>query len=296
MSYYPIENLYRPKGQRVLLLRELYALEKVHGTSARVALRDGCVHYSPGGEDVQLFRAAFDHDALTSNFLRLGHGVVEVFGEAYGGPQLGQSGRYGDVLRFIAFDVRIGGHWLAVPAMTEVATGLGLEVVPWQRVAADLAVLDALRDAPSEVAKRRGIAKDVQREGIVLRPLIELTANDGERLIAKHKGHMDNERRTLQTALFDPAKAAILSDADAIAEEWVTEARLGHVVAKLRAAAVVLDVRACAQVVQAMLDDVLREASGEIIASPAAATAIKRRAGEMYRARLRASSSVKPAA
>ena len=44
MGYRHIENLYRPRAQTILLFRECYALEKIHGTSAHVAWRDGRGH------------------------------------------------------------------------------------------------------------------------------------------------------------------------------------------------------------------------------------------------------------
>ena len=50
MGYLHISNLYRPEAQILLNFKRLYALEKVHGTSAHVAWRDGKVHYHAGGE------------------------------------------------------------------------------------------------------------------------------------------------------------------------------------------------------------------------------------------------------
>jgi len=82
---------------------------------------------------------------------------------------------------------RIGDSWLSVPKAEKVATDLGLEFVPYREIDATLEALDAERDAPSEVAVRRGITEPRKREGIVVRPLIEVTLNNGERVICKHK-------------------------------------------------------------------------------------------------------------
>ncbi len=43
MSYLHIDNLYR--SQDILLFRECYALEKIHGTSAHVAYHNGEVKF-----------------------------------------------------------------------------------------------------------------------------------------------------------------------------------------------------------------------------------------------------------
>ena len=195
MGYSHISNLY--KDQTILMFREVYALEKIHGTSAHVAFRDGQVHYSAGAAKQAALVAALPGD-LKDAFERLGHTNVTVYGEAYGGSLLKQSHRYGQKQRFVAFDVRIvnpegTAFWLSVPNAHDVCEKLGIEFVHYARVSTDLAVLDAERDAPSEQARRNGVEGERFREGVVLRPLIELTRNDGERVIVKH--NRDDERR-----------------------------------------------------------------------------------------------------
>lgn len=291
MGYLHIENLDRPKGQRMLLFREVYALEKVFGTSACVSWRHGALRLSSGGADRSEFLKFFDQDRLASGFRRLGRDAVDAHGEAYGGKEQGQSGRYGNELRFISFDVMIEGSWLAVPAAHQLSESLGLEFVPYQKVTTDMDALRALRDAPSEVAKRRGIEKPVDREGLVLRPLIELRANDDERLIAKFKGRMFSERKTFQDSPDGAQRTQALSDAEAIAEEWVTEMRLTHVLQHLRASHLAFpgwQVSDCARVATEIVADVLREAEGEVVASKEAERAIKRRAATLFQARLKA--------
>jgi len=48
MGYADIENLY--KNQDVLLFKEVYALEKLHGTSAHILWKDGQLTFFSGGE------------------------------------------------------------------------------------------------------------------------------------------------------------------------------------------------------------------------------------------------------
>src|SRR3990167_11482310 len=52
MSYMHIENLY--KAQDILAFKRCFALEKIHGTSAHVAWRDGSVVLSSGGEKAEI--------------------------------------------------------------------------------------------------------------------------------------------------------------------------------------------------------------------------------------------------
>lgn len=271
MGYLHINNLY--KDQTITLFRECYALEKVHGTSAHIRWKRPELHFYAGGESHANFVALFDQAKLTEAFLKLGHDDVTVFGEAYGGKQQGMRHTYGDKLCFIAFDVKIGDTWLNVPSMADVATKLGLEAVPWRKVSTDQSVLDAERDRPSEVAVRRGIAEPHEREGVVLRPLVELTTSNGERVIVKHKG--DNFRETSRPRpVVAPEKLAVLTAAQAIADEWVTPERLRHVLAKIELDGKQIDMSATPTVIAAMVEDVYREGKGEIVESKEAKAAI----------------------
>ena len=284
MGFMHINNLY--KDQRVLLFKEVFALEKVHGTSAHIGwsatadAQAGPCYFS-GGESHERFRALFDHEILRSGFLALGHAGVTVYGEAYGGKQQGMKATYGSDLRFIVFDVQVGESWLSVPDMEQVATGLGLEVVPYVRVPAEIGALDVERDRPSEVAVRRGMGGDRPREGVVLRPLVEMRCNNGERVIAKHKRDDFSERATPQKVV-DPSKLEVLAAADAIAQEWVSAMRLAHVLDKIPGAGI----EAMPVVIRAMVEDVEREAAGEIVVSKEARAAIGKRTAQLFKERL----------
>ena len=280
MGYQHIENLY--KNQDVLLFRECYALEKVHGTSAHIAWRDGVTAISAGGASHdELHKVIAATGALDKLAARHGEPLT-IYGEAYGGKMQGMRDTYGPTLRFIAFEVRIADLWLAVPQAEEVAVGHGLEFVPYVRTTTDIAELDRLRDAPSVIAAQLGCGER-PREGIVLRPLIELTKNNGDRIIAKHKGEKFSER-VKQPKVDDPAKLEVLAAAQAIADEWVTEMRMDHVLDKLTATGI----EHTPIVIQAMIEDVEREAAGEIVPSKDARRAIGRAAADMYKRRITA--------
>jgi hypothetical protein len=278
MGYLHIENLYRPSAQTILLFRECWALEKVHGTSAHIAWRDGKIHYFAGGTSFASFRVLFDEAQLLQAFHALGHKDVTLYGEAYGGKMQGMHATYGDSLRFIAFDCKVGDTWLSVPQMADIATKLGQEVVPYHRVSTDLQALDAERDRPSEVALRRGIVEPKHREGVILRPLVELTTNNGERVIAKHKGAAFSERVNIPRVSKVPL--AVLTEAQAIADEWVTEMRLEHVLQKLPGCD---SMSATPRVIEAMCEDVFREGSGEVVESSAARSTIGKATAKLFK-------------
>jgi hypothetical protein len=280
MGYMHIENLYR--NQTILMFRECYALEKIHGTSAHVAWRNGRIDYSAGGEKHDRFVGLFDEASLREAFLALGHELVVVYGEAYGGKQQGQAWRYGADLRFVAFEVKIGDAWLSVPNAEDVAKKLGLEFVHYERVSTDLGVLNAQRDAYSMQARRNCVGEDKPREGVVLRPLAEFFASSGERVIAKHKRDEERETKTPRRVV-DPKDQAVLESANAIAEEWVTPTRLAHVLDKFPQG---LGIEGMRQVLDAMVEDVLREGRGEIVDSKPARAAICRSAARLFKQRL----------
>ena len=279
MGYAKIHNLY--KFPEILMFKECYALEKIHGTSAHISWKGGKVRFFSGGEKHANFIKLFNEEALAAKFAELSQDDVVVFGEAYGGKCQGMSATYGKELKFIAFDVKIGHMWLSVPDMDQVCTDLGLEVVYWCKVSTDIAELDTERDAHSVQAGRNGCG-DKPREGVVLRPLIEVKKNNGERICAKHKSDAFKETSTPRKVM-SPEKLAVIEEATAIADEWVTEMRLSHVLDKLGNP----DITQMGVIIKAMVEDVTREAEGEIVDSKAARKAIGKRAATMFKSRLK---------
>jgi hypothetical protein len=281
MGYRHIDNLYR--NQSIFLFKECYALEKIHGTSAHIKWSEsegGKITFFAGGENYTNFCALFNYAHLLENFKALGHPDVTVYGEAYGGKQQKQSWRYGKDLRFVAFEVQIGDTWLEVPAASDVVSKLGLEFVHYKKILADLVSVDAERDAPSEQAKRNGVEGDQPREGVVLRPLVEVVRNDGERFIVKHK--RDEERETRTPRKVDASVQVVLDKATDIANEWVTATRLQHVLDKLGN----VNIENMKDVIEAVVEDVTREASGEIVDSKEARKAIGTATARLFKKHL----------
>lgn len=279
MGYMHIDNLY--KNTEILMFKECYAMEKIHGTSAHISWKDGKVSFFAGGEKHANFIKLFDEVSLQHEFAEKFDCDVIIFGEAYGGKCQGMSETYGKELKFIAFDVKVGDYWLDVPNAEDVATKLELEFVYYVKISTDLESIDNQRDMHSIQAKRNGCGSDKVREGVVLRPLVEMKRNDGKRIMSKHKGDAFIETKTKREV--DPERLKILQEAGEIASEWVTPMRLDHVLDKLGNPT---EIKNTGKVIKAMIEDVFREAEGEIVESAAAKQAIGKKCAKLYKARI----------
>ena len=278
-----LNNLY--KDQKIMMFRECYALEKIHGSSAHISfkmhgkcvtdsdgnktLEDSGILYFSGGESHERFVEIFKDNELLSEKLR-SLCTVTVYGEVYGGKCQGMSNTYGKELKFVAFDVKINDMWLSVPQAEEFCKECGLEFVDYVKIPTTIEAIDEQRDRDSVQAVRNGMGEGKKREGVVLRPLVEFTRNDGERVMAKHKG--DDFKETKTPRQVTPEQLKVLEDADAVAEEWVTPMRVVHVLDKLGNPGM----EKMKDVIFAMQEDVKREGEGEIVWSKAVEKAIGR--------------------
>lgn len=286
MGYRHIDNLY--KDPSFLQNREdVFALEKIHGTSAHISWRNGRIHLHNGGASAVAFQALFNLDALRFGFEAAGLSHVTIFGEAYGGSQQKQAWRYGDKLKFVAFEVHTPQGWLSTPAADAFVRAMKLEFVHYKRIPATLEAVDAERDATSEQARRNGVEGFIRREGVVLRPVTAGAFDTefdegGNPLRMKHK--RDEERETASPrAVIDPAKQQVLDDAQAIADEWVTPTRLEHVLDKIPGPHGMEQTK---QIIEAMVEDVMREGRGELIDSKEARAAIGKATAKLLKQHL----------
>ena len=297
------------------MFRECYALEKIHGTSANLTFKyeNGSwkLVFFSGGEKYENFVKLFNVDELIAKFTASSFPIdreVTIFGEAYGGKCQGMSHTYGKDLKFIGFDVKVGDRWLDVTKAEKVCNDLGIEFVAYEKcslvkvenqkneagetlwgdeykiVVTNLDEINKQRDLPSVQAKRNGILEDKPREGVVLRPINEFTLNNGSRVIVKHKG--DAFRETASPRVVDdPTKLKVLSDAQAVADEWVTQMRLEHVLDKLPKSDNPMG--QIPQLIKAMTEDILREGAGEIVDSKEVRGAIGKKTVELFKAFLK---------
>lgn len=281
MGYLHINNLY--KDQTILMFKECYAMEKIHGTSAHIGwnAENKELSFFSGGEKHERFVALFDITTLKKVFLEtfIDSSVV-IYGEAYGGKQQGMSDTYGKELKFIGFDVKIEDLWLNVPNAKQVCDTMGIEFVDYVQIPAIIDTLDAAKTNPSTQAIRNACGNK-EREGVVLRPLVELTLNNGNRVISKHKNDSFMETKTPRKV--NPEDFKVLVEAKEIAEEWVTEMRLSHVLDKFPQD---IGIESMKMVIEAMTEDVFREGEDEIVKSPAVKKYIGSRTAILFKHKL----------
>ena len=294
MGYFPhMANLYRNPDALTLPEGECYAMEKIDGTSAHIKWKDGKVHFFSGGSKFETFKALFDEEALTKRFSEFFNpeSTVTIYGEAYGSKIQGFAHRYGNELKFVAFEVNLDGVWLSVQAAEAVVKDLnvGIEFVHYVRIPCTVEDFDRERDKPSVQAERNGMGVQ-DSEGIIIRPLTERSREDGTRCIWKHKRDREREMKTPRS--LDPDKNKVLEDARAIAEEWVVENRLRHVmdsvaIVKYGMTPEELKIEHTKDIIEAMVVDVVTEGRGEFVDTKEARQAISKRAAVLFHAHLK---------
>lgn len=231
------------------------------------------------------FKALFNTAELEPKLLALPYDKVKIHGESYGGKIQKCKDRYGDKVRFCAFDVKVNDErWLTVPEAEALVLSLDVEFVHYVRISTKMSEIDFWRDATSEQAIRNGVTtRDgawIRREGVVLRTIDEAVDHRGNRIIAKHK--RDEERETKTPRVVDTKKLEVLKEARAIAEEWVTENRLvGHILPKL--AGEVVDMTRTKEVISAMLLDIHKEGLGEFEPGPEVNAEIGKRTAQLLK-------------
>ncbi len=282
MGYLHINNLY--KNQEILMFKECYALEKIHGTSTHITFSPvKQTQFFSGGVSHYDFVGLFDEGLLNKKFKELNIDTeVIIYGEGYGGKIQSMKNIYGNKLKFIAFSVKIGHSWLSVPKAEEFVKQFDIEFVDYEKISTDLKEIDRLRDKDSTQAIRNGMGLGKKREGIVLRSLIELKKNNGSRIIVKHKRDDFKETRT-KREIKSPEKLKIWEGAKEIANEWVTIMRLNHVIDKIENPCI----EKMRLIIYAMQEDVKREGSGEIIWGKEVAGAIGRRTAQLFKEHLK---------
>ena len=285
MGYMHISNLYKNKD--ILLFKRCLAMEKCHGTSANVSYtkENDQLHFFSGGASHELFISLFNKEELLKKFQENAAEHPEVrkitiYGEAAGGRLQGMSHTYGPNLFFIAFEVKIDDMWMGVIQAQRIAERLGFEFIPYEEIDCTEEAINAARDKESEIAIRRGMGHGKMREGVVLRPLIELQHANGGRIISKHKRPEFTERKNTPK-IHDPGMDKILKEAEEIAEEWVVPGRVKNILSHWPPE----DIKPenTRKFLEDMLEDVLREASGEIEVSDAAKKSIMKKAAILFK-------------
>ena len=270
MGYLHIKNLF--SNNTILLFKEAFALEKLHGTSTNLSydpsLPEGQqLRFFCGGAKYEEFVKLFNQEDLLDKIKTIGYGAFTCYGEGYGGKMQRMSATYGPSLKFCAFDIKTANRWLEVPRAEAYVQNLGLEFVHYNKVPATVEALNAERDAPSVQAIRNGCGNDKIREGIVCRPLVEFSYDGAEtsRIICKHKRAEFRETKSVRTVESEE-KRRVMEEVALVVDEWCVPTRLQHVLDKMGEAGTI-GIERTKDVIANMTEDILREAEGEVVES-----------------------------
>lgn len=159
--------------------------EKVDGTNVRVQKIGRQVFFLGKTDDARMLPALvkrlevlFPAEKMSEVF---GDVDVCLYGEGYGAG-IGKGGKYlPNSVGFILFDVKIDTWWLEPPNCRDVASKLGIAMVP-------LVGIMTLPQAVEMVKKGlQSQLADIPAEGIVAEPVVQLFNRKGERIITKVK-------------------------------------------------------------------------------------------------------------
>lgn len=162
--------------------------EKVDGTNIRVMWDGHSVSFGGRTDKAQipahlvnklneLFGGTNKEEIFEQKF---GESNVILFGEGFGEKIQKGGGLYGPV-DFILFDVMIGNMWLKRDAVEDIANTFGIRVVPIVNTGTLTEAVEFIRKHP------KSNLRDAEMEGVVCRPLHELSDRRGNRLIVKVK-------------------------------------------------------------------------------------------------------------
>ena len=199
MEYPKIETLYERdekthkvvagvfKNRTYTLLKEWEFTEKIDGTNIRCIWEPPIVRFNGRTENAQihadLIRWLYENITVKRLQEVFPDVPVVLYGEGYGaGIQKG--GKYSPTKKLIIFDVLVDGKWwLSWENIQDVATKLGLDVVPYLGKMSVEQATDLVRTG----FKSRLGDGTADAEGIVGRPAETLFDKKGHRLILKLK-------------------------------------------------------------------------------------------------------------
>ena len=207
MEYSKIDTLYerdpttfrvRPgvlKNRTYSLLKTWRWSEKVDGTNIRCIWRPGTEEHPEsltfGGKTdnaqihADLVKWLYANVTVEKMRAAFPDAPVVVYGEGYGAGIQKGGGDYSPTKRLIVFDALVYGKWwLNHEAVQDVATKLGLDVVP---DLGEMTLEEATEVVRAGFKSRCAVSPDKMAEGAVGRPLETLFDKKGHRLIVKLK-------------------------------------------------------------------------------------------------------------
>lgn len=190
-----VEGDYANEAFAYLASNQWVFTEKVDGTNIRVICpdyREDGKQYGItfGGKTEAAQIPAFLVEKLQQRFLtdeqrELLAGIFPdgacLYGEGYGARIQKGGGNYRADQDFVLFDVKVGDWWLERSNVEDIASKLGLDVVP---IIGTGTLAEMVERAREGFASQWGA---FQAEGIVARPSVELKTRNGHRIITKIK-------------------------------------------------------------------------------------------------------------
>lgn len=278
-KYPHIENI--DDVPAVFELPEVVVTEKVHGSAMRIGLIDGKLRLGgrrlefgdirPESTEGQGFVSWVLDTGLEKRMADAfaGHDVI-LFGEwhgsgtpAKGWPQIQKGIRYAKGNDFRVFDIKLDGAYLPQDEVPAWAAKVGLKAMPvLYRGRPDEQVFSSLIDTMSRVGEENGIVDPENTiEGIVIRPAEMRWDAKGNPVMAKYKvGKWAERASRSKHPTRTPAKERpLIPGAKEFALEFVTPARLDHVLDQLREEGIPIDVRSLGEVMKRMGQDIKRE-------------------------------------
>lgn len=158
--------------------------EKVNGTNVRVIWDGHKVRFGGRTDDAQMpiklldaLRELFAEELLENQF---GSNPATLYGEGFG-PGIQSGGNYRQDVGFVLFDVMVGSWWLLRDNIVDVASKLGIDVVPLVIIGN---IPAAIKMVTSGLTSSWG---NFPAEGLVGKPPLGLMGRDGDRLMLKIK-------------------------------------------------------------------------------------------------------------
>ena len=200
-EYHKIETLYERDEKtfklkpELILKNRVYGViktwhwtEKIDGTNIRCIWRDGKLAFGGKTDNAQihadLVKWLYENVSIEKMREVFPEGDAVVYGEGYGAGIQKGGGDYSPTKKLIVFDVLIGGQWwLSQENVDDVATKLGLDVVPY---IGEMTLEEATEMVRVGFPSRLNGGKK-QAEGLVGRPIETLFDKKGHRLIVKLK-------------------------------------------------------------------------------------------------------------
>lgn len=288
MGYMHIDQLYKC-AEFFRLYPKIYIMEKIHGTSTwiRFDSRDKTLRFHSGGAEGSEFAALFNEDNIMQELSNQPFNLVKIHGEAYGGKMQGMSDTYGPELKFVAFDVYVedalGKRFLNLDEAECLCKQLGLEFVHYIIADNNPEIIESQSMVESTQAVRNGVGHEKQREGVVVKPIVESYLDSGRRAVFKHKNKIFWEI-TIARPLGEELK--IVSDINAIIDDWVTDNRFSHVADRVLQTKLddknitISDIKVF---IDFMIEDVQRESAGEVVWTTKLEKSIRKKTGSMFR-------------